>query len=210
MSNFTLIEGVIITLTENRGEARVDSRLIAQALDRPHASIQKLLTTYAADFQAHGILRFEIGEINGRGQPEKFARLNEDQSYLLLTYMRNTPRTRPMKGALIKAFAEARRAAELRAEYLPTYHALHDQLHLLASGSENERWAHANLNKLVNRTAGIEPGQRPRADVPHKAMLIAAQHLAAQAMQGAADHHEGYARAKRALEPLAAVPIGRQ
>ncbi len=122
--------------------------------------------------------------------------------------MRNTPRIRAMKGALIKAFGEARRAAELHSEYLPTYHGLHDQLHRLAAGSPNERWVHVNINKLLNRTAGIEAGQRPRAGVPHKAMLIAAQHLAAQAMQGAADHHEGYARAKKALEPLATVLIG--
>ena len=76
----------IITLAAKNGEARVDSRLIAQALDRPHASIQKLLTAYTADFQAHGILRFEIGEISGRGQPEKFARLNEDQSYARIEF----------------------------------------------------------------------------------------------------------------------------
>ena len=174
----------------------------------PRASIQKLLTSYTADFQAHGILRFEIGEISGRGQPEKFARLNEDQSYLLLTYMRNTPRIRAMKGALVKAFSEARRAAELHSEYLPTYHGLHDQLHRLAGGSPNERWVHVNLNKLINKTAGVEAGQRPVAGVPQKAMLIAAQHLAAQAMQGAADHHEAHARAKAALAPLAAVLIG--
>jgi hypothetical protein len=30
--------------------------------------------------QEFGILRFEIGEINGKGQPEKFCYLTEDQA----------------------------------------------------------------------------------------------------------------------------------
>ena len=58
------------------------------------------------------------------------------------------------------------------------------------------------MNKMVNKVAGVESGQRPAAGVPQKALLIAAQHIAAQAMQGAADHHEAHARAKAALAPL--------
>ncbi len=194
----------IITLIEKRGESRVDSRLIAQTLDTKHQSTFELVKRYQTDLEAFGLLPFQTGKANG-GRPEKFALLNEDQAIFLLTLSRNTKRVVELKLKLIQAFSEARRAADLHAEYLPTYHGLHDQLHLLAGGSPNERWVHVNLNKLVNRTAGIEPGQRPHADVPHKALLIAAQHLAAQAMQGAADHHDGYARAKQALEPLARI-----
>ncbi len=197
----------IITLAAKNGEARVDSRLIAQAIGNMHRSMFRLIADHRADFESFGKVRFENAP-SPSGQSERFALLNEDQSYLLLTYARNTKRARELKVNLIKAFGEARRAAELHVEYLPGYHQVHDQLHLLADGSPNERWVHVNINKLVNRTAGIEPGQRAHAGVPHKAMLIAAQHLAAQAMQGAADHHEGYARAKKALEPLATVLIG--
>ena len=194
-----------ITLTAKGGEARVDSRLIAQVMDTKHQSTFELVKRYQSDLEALGILPFQTGEIRGRGQPEKFALLNEDQALFLLALSKNTKRVVELKLKLVKAFSEARRAAELHTEYLPGYHQLHDQLHRLAGGSPHERFVHVNINKLLNRTAGIEAGQRPRADVPHKAMLIAAQHLAAQAMQGAADHHEGYARAKRALEPLALI-----
>lgn len=197
----------MIDLIEKRGEARVDSRLIAQALGTKHQSTFELVKQYQTYLETIGLLPFQTGKANG-GRPEKFALLNEDQAIFLLTLSRNTKRVVELKLKLIQAFSEARRAAELHVEYLPGYHQLHDQLHRLADGSPNERWVHVNINKLLNRTAGIEAGQRPRAGVPHKALLIAAQHLAAQAMQGAPDHHEGYARAKKALEPLAAPLIG--
>lgn len=191
-----------IAVVARKDEARVDSRLLAQHLGNQHENVMRLLRDYRTDFELLGILRFQTGEITGRGQPAKFAFLNEDQAYLLLAYSRNTAKVRALKVKLVLAFREARRAAELHAEYLPTYHALHDQVHALAGGSPNERFAHINFNKLVNKAAGAESGQRASLDVPSKAMLIAAQHIAAQAMQGAEDHHDGYAKAKAALAPL--------
>ena len=191
-----------LPLITKKAEARVDSRLLAQHLGNQHENVVQLLRDYRADFEELGILRFETGEITGRGQPAKFALLNEDQAYLLLAYSRNTAKVRALKVKLVLAFREARRAAELTAEYLPTYHGLHDQLHALAAGSPNERWVHVNINRLVNKVVSAESGERSRLDVPRKAMVIAAQHIATQAMQGAADHHEGYANAKTALAPL--------
>ncbi len=194
----------MIALIEKRGEARVDSRLIARAMGNQHKASIQLIERYKPELKEFGLVPFEMEKVP-LGRPEKFALLNEDQALFLLALSKNTKRAVELKLKLIQAFSEARRAAELHVEYLPGYHQLHDQLHRLADGSPNERWVHVNINKLLNRTAGIEAGQRPHAGVPHKAMLIAAQHLAAQAMQGAADHHEGYARAKKALEPLALI-----
>ncbi len=196
----------IITLAEKRGEARVDSRLIAQTLDTKHQSTFELVKRYQTDLEAFGLLPFQTGKANG-GRPEKFALLNEDQAFFLLTLSKNTKRVVELKLKLVKAFNEARRAAELHTEYLPTYHGLHDQMHRLAAGSPNERWVHVNMNKMVNKVAGVEAGQRAHACVPQKALLIAAQHIAAQAMQGAADHHEAHARAKAALAPLMPHPM---
>lgn len=191
-----------LPLVTKKSEARVDSRLIAQSLDTKHQSTFELVKRYQTDLEALGILPFQTGEIRGRGQPEKFALLNEDQAFFLLTLSKNTKRVVELKLKLVKAFNEARRAAELHAEYLPTYHGLHDQLQTLAASSSNERWVHANMNKLINKVAGIESGQRPAAAVPQKAMLIAAQYIATQAVQGAADHRDAHARAKTALAPL--------
>lgn len=197
----------MITLIEKRGEARADSRLIAQALGNQHKATAQLIERYADQLKEFGKLPFEM-EALPSGQTARYYLLNEDQSFFLLTLSRNTPRVVALKANLVTAFKEARLKAELHSEYLPGYHDLHDQMHRLAAGSPNERWAHANIDKLVNKTAGIDAGQRARADVPHKAMLIAAQHIAAQAMQGAADHHDAYARAKAALVPLSTPLIG--
>lgn len=184
-------------------DVRIDSRILAEHLGVQSETVMRLLKNYTDDFKAFGILRFEIGEIVGRGQPEKFAMLNEDQCYLLLTYSRNSAKVRSLKVKLVKAFGEARRSRDLsQAEYLPTYRALHDEIHALAAGSQNEKFVHMNLNKLVNKAAGIGSGQREGVPFPVKSMLVTAQMIAAAAMRGAADHKEGYAKAKAALGGL--------
>ena len=72
----------------------------------------------------------------------------------------------------------------------------------LAAGSPNARFVHLNVNKLVNRTAGLDAGERGGAPLPKLAAVILAQSLAARAMRGAGDHREGFARAKVALYSL--------
>jgi len=193
-----------LSLTTTKGEPRIDSRLLAQHMGVKHRNSFALLKDHRADFEQFGILRFQTEEIDGRGQPEKFALLNEDQSYLLLTYSRNTARVRALKVRLVKAFGEARRARDTRqVEYMPTYHALHDEIAALAAGSERERFIHMNFNRLLNKVAGIDAGQRPHAPLPVQSMLVVAQMMAANALRGASDHHEAYERAKAALAPLA-------
>lgn len=191
----------MIPITFKRNEARVDSRLIAQALGNQHKAVVQLIERYAAEMQSLGKLPFEMEPLPS-GQRERFALLNEDQAFFLLTLSRNTARVVELKAKLVAAFRDARHKAELNQEYLPSYHELHSQLHVLTAGLPNERWVHANLNKLLNKAAGIKAGTRAIADVPHKALLIVAQHLATQAIRDAPDHHEAYRRAKRALEPL--------
>lgn len=198
----------MIPITFKRNEARVDSRLIAKALGVRHKNVRELIERYMDHMkQQFGKVPFETEPLPS-GQRERFALLNEDQAFFLLTLSRNTARVVELKAKLVAAFRDARHKAELNQEYLPGYHELHSQLHVLAAGSPNERWAHANLNKLLNKAAGIKAGTRAIADVPHKALLIVAQHLATQAIRDAPDHHEAYRRAKRALEPLALPHTG--
>lgn len=179
---------------------RVDSRLIASHLGIQHESVARLLNTYKDDFKELGILRFQIGEIEGRGQPERYVMLNEDQAYLLLTYSRNTKKVRQLKLKLVQAFRDARQAVDLnKTEYLPSYHALHDQIQALAGQSANTKYVHININKLVNKVSGVSPGDRSKLPVPGKALVIMAQHLAIQAMAHAKDHKEGYQKAKAVL-----------
>ena len=198
-----------VILSQIGGEARIDSRLLAVSMDRPHQDLFELVKGHAGAFEELGVIRFQTGKPTGPsgGRPERFALLNEDQAYFLLTLTRNTARTVALKVRLVKAFGEARRAAEAGTEYLPTYHALHDELHALAAGSANERFVHMNLNKLVNKTVGIGNGERGALRTAPKAMLITAQAVAARAMRGAADHRDGYERAKSALLALSSVTM---
>ncbi|WP_445658338.1 Rha family transcriptional regulator [Achromobacter sp. NCFB-sbj8-Ac1-l] len=198
-----------LTLHPVKGEHRIDSRVLAQHLGNRHESVSKLLTAYADDFRELGILRSQIGEIQGRGQSGKYAMLNEDQAYLLLTYSRNTAKVRALKVRLVLAFREARQAQDLaQVEYLPTYHALHNEIHALAGRSPNERFVHMNVNKLVNKAIGIGAGERGRLNMPRQSMLIAAQYVASTAMHGATDHHERYAQARDALERFGVTLLG--
>lgn len=197
-----------IHIITTKDEARVDTRDMAAMLTHKHQSLFELVKTYAADFEQFGKVRFQTGASPGSrtGQTVKFALLTEDQSYLLLTYTRNTAKTRELKVALVKAFRDARAASQAREQgYLPSLHQMHDVAHALAAGSPNEKFVHINLNQLVNRVAGIEAGQRRTLAAPVMASLILAQTIATKAMAGAQDHKDGFARAKAALGPLQGV-----
>lgn len=192
-----------LALVATKAEPRVDSRLLAQQLGNKHHSVFLLLKNYRGDFEQFGKVRFQIEPLPS-GQSEKFALLNEDQAYLLLNYSRNTAKVRALKVQLVKAFAEARRAAAVRQmDYLPAYHAMQERIHELAQGSPNEHFLHMNVAKLVNKVAGIEAGQRPNAPLPKQSVLAVAQMLAGAALQGATDRHQIQGLVKAALAPLA-------
>ncbi len=194
-----------IELVPGKTEPRVDSRLLAAQLGIRNPNLVALLKTHKSDFEQFGKVTFQTGA-SPRGQSEKFAALNEDQAYLLLTYSRNTARVRALKVKLVKAFAQARRAADMRqTEYLPAHHHLHDTIHVVAAGSASERHTHINFARLLNKTAGIETGQRASAPPAQQALLIVGSLLAAQALQQAKDHRDGYQRAKVALQALQGI-----
>lgn len=189
-------------------DPRVDSRTLARRLGVKHKNAYEMVKKYTADFKQFGILPFQTEEIKGRGQPEKFALLNEDQAYLLLAYSRNTKRVRQVKINLVMAFRAARMNADItKAEYLPTYHELHDQVGLLAAGSANTRFVHMNINKAINQAIGIGAGERARLGIPRRSLLVVAQSLGCSAMAGAKDHHDGYQLLKKALWNIEALRI---
>jgi phage antirepressor YoqD-like protein len=100
-----------LTLIESRGELRADSRVIANHLDNAHKSVRELIEGYLAHFEQFGILRFETAKpVPGTagGRPERFALLNEDQCYFLLTLVRNNDHVVDLKARLVAAFRDAR------------------------------------------------------------------------------------------------------
>ena len=193
------------TLTTIKAEPRVDSRLLAQHLGNQHKNVFELVKNYKADFEQLGKVTFQT-EALPSGQLEKFALLNEDQAYLLLTYSRNTATVRALKIKMVAAFGDARRAAEVReAEYLPSYHAMHDAIKRAANGSPNERFMHMNANKELNRLAGVQPGHRAGAGQLQQSILAVGSAMAAKAILEAPSGHGVQQRIKTALAPLAGV-----
>lgn len=104
----------VIQLKTFNHEPRVDSREISQHLGVEHKAAFQMVSQYRADFMELGLLPFEMEAVKREGERgakhHRFALLNEDQCYLLLSYSRNTKKVRGLKLALVKAFREARRA----------------------------------------------------------------------------------------------------
>ena len=93
-------------VTVSNGQAVTTSLAIAQGTENDHASVIKLVRSYQADLEEFGPLGFEIQK--GKSLPQggfakatEYAILNEQQSTLLLTYMRNSDIVRRFKKALV-------------------------------------------------------------------------------------------------------------
>jgi phage antirepressor YoqD-like protein len=87
-------------------EAVTDTPTLAEGTGNQHEAVIKLVRTYQGDLEEFGRVGFEIVpfETAGGAQSREIAILNEPQSTLLLTYMRNLPRVRDFKKRLVKAF----------------------------------------------------------------------------------------------------------
>lgn len=108
-----------ILVFQHEGALVVDSRLIADQLAIEHESFMKTINKYQTQAeQAFGILRFEIGEMQGRGQPEKYCLLTEDQAFFLMTLSRNTAEVVSAKLSLVKSFSEAKKLLRQKGMYL--------------------------------------------------------------------------------------------
>ena len=92
-------------------ELLIDSREVAKAMDVDHGpwitNIVKKYRDKVAE-EDFGIIHFKNGIIRGRGKPEKYALLTEEQALFLLTLSRNTARVVKLKANLVKAFSRTR------------------------------------------------------------------------------------------------------
>lgn len=78
---------------------------IAKRTHTDHENIIELVRKYQEDLEEFGVLDFKSGHQTGRTcRPTKYALLNEPQSTLLISYMRNTKTVRAFKIQLVKAF----------------------------------------------------------------------------------------------------------
>ncbi len=101
-----------IMVTQTGGEPRVDSRQLAEQLGNQHKNALALIERYTEKFKEFGLLAFQTEAVKAPGQRGtkylKYALLNEDQAFFLLSLSRNTDRVVELKASLIMAFREAR------------------------------------------------------------------------------------------------------
>lgn len=82
------------------------SEIIADRAEVEHRSVLQIIGKYEDDLAAFGPTAFEMRSQTRGGHPIRIAKLNEQQSTLVLTYLRNTDVVRKFKMDLVKAFYE--------------------------------------------------------------------------------------------------------
>lgn len=165
-----------LSIVQLKSELRTDSRLLAGFLDHRHRTILENIDKYSAELRSISRLPFETGTLETRGgvQSQRYAMLDEDQCYFLLTLMRNNERVVAAKLALVKAFKNARAQLALRdvvrLDGKLVRKAETDSIKLLveyasANGSKSANRYYTNVTKMTNTLLGIEAGQREALDV---------------------------------------------
>ncbi|MCT8948427.1 phage antirepressor KilAC domain-containing protein [Pseudomonas iridis] len=150
------------------GEAVTTTLAIAAGCEVDHASVIKLVRAYESDLQEFGLLDFKSESTGGR--PTEFALLNEQQSTLILTYMRNSTIVREFKKRLVKDFWRLVHAK-------PTFDyvaALNDPRTLLALLTDNVKKVvalEADNTELSHENLMLE--QKVAADAPKTAFFDA-------------------------------------
>ncbi|MBE4946336.1 MULTISPECIES: Rha family transcriptional regulator [unclassified Enterobacter cloacae complex] len=134
---------------------------IAEGVGRDHDTIIKLVDRNKSDLEEFGGVGFEIRtlETNGGKQKQRVALLNEQQTTLLITYMRNNEIVRSFKKRLVTEFFTMRSALakkkmdrnSARLEYKPMTDAIKHERE--AQGKQIAPHHFSNEADLINRLA---------------------------------------------------------
>ena len=133
---------------------------VADGTASNHEAVIKLVRTYQGDLEEFGRVRFEIQPFATAGgtQKREYAVLNEEQSTLLLAYMRNTDIVRQFKKALIRDFFQMRRAlAATVAPALPNFADPAAAARAWADEVEAKRSAEGKVQQLEHQVAVQAP-----------------------------------------------------
>lgn len=89
-------------VTIRNGTPATTQSIIAQYSENTEKSIQQLIRTHISSLEKFGAVEFDTVSTNGR--PQKLYYLNEQQSYLFMTFLKNTSNVIAFKERLIKEF----------------------------------------------------------------------------------------------------------
>lgn len=164
-----------ITVSTFEGELRADSRTFAPKMGIRHRQLMENIYKYQAKFEELSLLPFgqeAVKEDGGRGVKYlKYALLNEDQAYFLLTLSRNTDTVVAAKLALVKAFRKARTQLvksdvariEGKKARLEETNAIKELVQYATDqGSQSAKMYYVSITKMTNQILGIEAGQRDK------------------------------------------------
>jgi len=206
-----------ITIQQSGYDLRVDSRVLADKLGVDHKASIQLIDKYADQLKRFGPLPFEMGKgkrlpQGGNAKATRYALLNRSQAELLLTFSRNTPEAIELKIQLIAAFDHARESLESNGNYIPFYHTAHNQLQTLVDRSGSSVPAsihHMNLERLINKTLGIQAGARHKQPPEVKMLIGSLMALATRVIRQAIDngqtHKQAYQVVKERLKAFAVL-----
>lgn len=134
---------------------------IAEGVGRDHDTIIKLVDRNKSDLEEFGRVGFEIRTLDTKGgkQKQRVALLNEQQTTLLITYMRNNEVVRAFKKRLVAEFFTMRSALakkkmdrnSARLEYKPMTDAIKHERE--AQGKQIAPHHFSNEADLINRLA---------------------------------------------------------
>lgn len=132
------------------------SLAIADGVGNSHKTVMQLIRQNLSDLNEFGNTAFEMrNSKSGGGRPTEYALLNEQQSTLLLTYMRNNEIVKKFKLRLVKAFFEMRDQLQGQKPDMSNMSRL-DILKLAIEAEENNlRLAHVN-HELAEQKEALE------------------------------------------------------
>ncbi|WIJ63871.1 Rha family transcriptional regulator [Serratia nevei] len=138
-----------------------NSAAIAEGVEKDHKPVIQLIRKYRADLEEFGRVEFEMRpfQTDGGMQKQEIALLNEQQTTLLITYMRNNDIVRAFKKRLVAEFFRMRKALAgkkmdrntARLEYRPMTDAIKHERE--AQGKDIKPYHFSNEADLINRIA---------------------------------------------------------
>jgi phage regulator Rha-like protein len=116
MEGGRMSELVILENNDLTKELYTTTRIIAERGEVDHKSLMRLVQNHEEDLKEFGRVGFEIDTLMTKGgaQQAKVYHLNEQQSTLIITYMKNTKPVREFKKALVREFYRMRAEIDRR------------------------------------------------------------------------------------------------
>lgn len=161
-----------------KNEPRTDSRLLAGLLDHRHRTILENIDRNLDGLGELGPIPFQTEkgkalDHGGYAKSIRYAMLNEDQCYFLLTLMRNNERVIRAKLDLVKAFRDMRRelanrdlarieGKKARLGETTAIKALVD--YASANGASKPEWYYATITRMTNKLLCIDAKTRDDLD----------------------------------------------